>query len=99
MGVGGYGPVLSQLVFNSSAGVMYILIKAALEHGMNRYVFVTYRQAAATLAIVPLAFFLDRYQLHVFLSSPSPSPTFPVFTAPQDALSLNGCPQHALSHA
>ncbi|XP_011620876.2 WAT1-related protein At2g39510 [Amborella trichopoda] len=67
MGVGGYGPVLSQLVFNSSAGVMYILIKAALEHGMNRYVFVTYRQAAATLAIVPLAFFLDRITLEQIL--------------------------------
>ncbi|KAL4180686.1 hypothetical protein AMTRI_Chr12g233870 [Amborella trichopoda] len=63
MGVGGYGPVLSQLVFSSSLAVMYILIKAAFEHGMNRYVFVTYRQAAATVAIAPVAFFLDRKRM------------------------------------
>ncbi|ERM99445.1 hypothetical protein AMTR_s00131p00092820 [Amborella trichopoda] len=59
MGLGGYGPVLSQMLFISSLAVMYILIKAALEHGMNRYVFVTYRQAVATIAIAPVAFFLD----------------------------------------
>ncbi|XP_020518789.1 WAT1-related protein At2g37450 isoform X2 [Amborella trichopoda] len=67
MGVGGYGPVLSQLVYTSSLGVMYVLIKAAFEHGMNHYVFVTYRQASATLAIAPIAFFFDRITLEQVL--------------------------------
>jgi hypothetical protein len=34
--------------------------KAALDGGMNSFVFIFYRQAAATLLLVPLAIILER---------------------------------------
>ncbi|KAL0438218.1 UNVERIFIED_CONTAM: WAT1-related protein [Sesamum latifolium] len=39
---------------------MALFSKAAISKGMNPYVFVAYRQAFATLALAPFAFFLDR---------------------------------------
>ncbi|KAI3464684.1 hypothetical protein Pfo_021347 [Paulownia fortunei] len=39
---------------------MSLLSKAAITEGMNPYVFVVYRQAFATLALAPFAFFLER---------------------------------------
>lgn len=40
---------------------MFLLSKAAFNGGMNTFVFVFYRQAAATLFLVPLAVFLEWY--------------------------------------
>ncbi|XP_051230949.1 WAT1-related protein At5g64700 [Lolium perenne] len=39
---------------------MYVVSKAALDGGMNSFVFIFYRQAAATLLLVPLAIILER---------------------------------------
>lgn len=39
---------------------MALLSKAAIAQGMNPYVFVAYRQAFATIALAPFAYFLDR---------------------------------------
>ncbi|KAA8537898.1 hypothetical protein F0562_027522 [Nyssa sinensis] len=39
---------------------MALFSKAAITKGMNPYVFVVYRQAFATLALAPFAFFLER---------------------------------------
>ncbi|XP_058219640.1 WAT1-related protein At1g43650-like isoform X2 [Rhododendron vialii] len=50
------GMVLIQLIY---AG-MALLSKLAVTKGMNPYVFVVYRQALATLALSPFAFFLER---------------------------------------
>ncbi|PIN26617.1 hypothetical protein CDL12_00625 [Handroanthus impetiginosus] len=50
------GMVFVQLVY---AG-MALFSKAAISKGMNPYVFVAYRQAFATIALAPFAFFLDR---------------------------------------
>ena len=38
---------------------MNMLSKAAFDGGMNNFVFVFYRQAAATALLVPLAVFLE----------------------------------------
>ncbi|KAM3708688.1 hypothetical protein ACB098_02G116400 [Castanea mollissima] len=39
---------------------MFLLSKAALDGGMNNFVFVFYRQAAATIFLAPLAVFFER---------------------------------------
>ncbi|KAI5648835.1 hypothetical protein M9H77_34840 [Catharanthus roseus] len=39
---------------------MSLFSKAAITEGMNPYIFVVYRQAFATLALAPFAFFLER---------------------------------------
>jgi hypothetical protein len=40
---------------------MYVISKAAFNQGMNSFVFVFYRQAAASLLLVPIALVLERY--------------------------------------
>lgn len=50
---------------------MFLLSKAAFDGGMSTYIFVFYRQAAGTLFLGPLAFFIKGsvpfcfYDLHV----------------------------------
>jgi hypothetical protein len=39
---------------------MYVVSKAAFNHGMSTYVFIFYRQAAATALLLPLAIVLER---------------------------------------
>jgi hypothetical protein len=39
---------------------MFIVSKAAFNQGMNTYVFIFYRQAAASLLLLPLAILLER---------------------------------------
>ncbi|KAK3043897.1 hypothetical protein RJ639_000596 [Escallonia herrerae] len=46
---------------------MSLLSKAAITKGMNPYVFVAYRQAFATLALAPFAFFLERITMSLNL--------------------------------
>jgi len=55
-------PHLSQVAIQVAFAGMNILNKVALEHGMNNFVFVTYRQIIATLAIAPLAYYFERNQ-------------------------------------
>lgn len=63
------GMILVQLAY---AG-MAMFSKAAIDRGMNPYIFVVYRQAFATITLAPFAFFLDRffflftYLFHTFL--------------------------------
>lgn len=42
---------------------MSLLSKAAINDGMNPYVFVVYRQAFATLALAPFAYYFERLVL------------------------------------
>ncbi|CAN6480263.1 unnamed protein product [Victoria cruziana] len=71
-----YGPYVAQLMVQIVYAVMNIVIKVALEDGLNHYVFVTYRQLVATLAISPVAYFAERKErppltfraiIHIFL--------------------------------
>lgn len=39
---------------------MFLLSKVAFDVGMNPFVFVFYRQAAATVFLAPIALFLER---------------------------------------
>ncbi|KAL6643269.1 hypothetical protein ACP70R_021450 [Stipagrostis hirtigluma subsp. patula] len=42
---------------------MYVSSKAAFNHGMNTFVFIFYRQAAASLILLPMALLLERTNL------------------------------------
>ncbi|ERN18271.1 hypothetical protein AMTRI_Chr10g5330 [Amborella trichopoda] len=58
--MGDHGPLFAQLLFQTSLAVMYLITRLAFEQGMSRFIFVTYRQAVATVVISPIAYFLDR---------------------------------------
>ncbi|KAK3140973.1 hypothetical protein QOZ80_5AG0408440 [Eleusine coracana subsp. coracana] len=48
--------IIIQLIYTG----LYVISKAAFNHGMNTYVFIFYRQAAATVLLLPLAIILER---------------------------------------
>lgn len=54
-------PYIAVLIIQLIYAGMALLSKAAIDEGMNTYVFVAYRQAFATIFLAPFAFFLDRY--------------------------------------
>lgn len=61
-----YGAVfLIRLIY----AVMQILMKATFNEGMSTSVFVFYRQAVATLFLVPVAFLLERSVLFISVCS------------------------------
>ncbi|XP_077241371.1 WAT1-related protein At5g64700-like [Tasmannia lanceolata] len=51
----GMQPYLIVILVQAIYGVMYLLTKVALNHGMNSFVFVFYRQVIATVVLVPIA--------------------------------------------
>ena len=57
----GKKPYLVVILVQSIYGGMFMLSKAAFNGGMNNYVFVFYRQAAATLFLAPFAFYFEWY--------------------------------------
>lgn len=56
--------VIIQLIYTG----MFVVSKAAFDHGMNTYVFIFYRQAAASLLLLPVALLLERYKLTCYKS-------------------------------
>ncbi|OEL18461.1 WAT1-related protein [Dichanthelium oligosanthes] len=48
--------IIVQLIYTG----MFVVSKAAFDHGMNTYVFIFYRQAAASLLLLPIALLLER---------------------------------------
>lgn len=53
-------PYIAILLVQVIYAGMALFSKAAIAKGMNPYVFVAYRQAFATLALTPFAFFFER---------------------------------------
>eukprot|EP00253_Pinus_taeda_P009598 PITA_09598 len=53
-------PHLSQIIVQVAFAGMLIIARIVLIHGMNPFVFVTYRQIVATFAIAPFAYLLER---------------------------------------
>lgn len=56
--------IVVQLIY---AG-MFVVSKAAFNHGINTYVFIFYRQAAASLLLLPIALVLERYYTLPYLT-------------------------------
>ena len=52
-------PYLAVILIQSIYAGMFLLSKAAFDGGMNNFVFVFYRQAAATVFLIPLALFFE----------------------------------------
>ena len=48
--------IVVQLIYTG----MFVVSKAAFNHGMNTYVFIFYRQTAASLLLLPIAVLLER---------------------------------------
>ncbi|WOL18271.1 WAT1-related protein [Canna indica] len=53
-------PVLAMLAVDAALAVINIMVKKVMEEGMNRLVLITLRQFAATLFMVPIAYFNER---------------------------------------
>ncbi|RLN39693.1 hypothetical protein C2845_PM01G43240 [Panicum miliaceum] len=56
---------------------MYVISKAAFNEGMNSFVFVFYRQAAASLLLLPIAFVLERKKYAIAAPWVAPEAVFP----------------------
>ncbi|KAK7399416.1 hypothetical protein VNO78_10598 [Psophocarpus tetragonolobus] len=52
-------PYLVVILVQAIYAAMFLLSKAAFDHGMNNFIFVFYRQTAATIFLVPFAFFFQ----------------------------------------
>ncbi|OMO83632.1 Drug/metabolite transporter [Corchorus olitorius] len=52
-------PYLAVILIQAIYAGMFLLSKAAFDGGMNNFIFVFYRQAAATVFLIPLAFFFE----------------------------------------
>ncbi|KAL3638904.1 hypothetical protein CASFOL_016811 [Castilleja foliolosa] len=53
-------PLIAMIFTQFVYAAMFLLSKAAISSGMKPSIFVTYRQALATLALAPFAYFVDR---------------------------------------
>lgn len=51
-----------------AATLLYFLVEASFNKGMNPHVFVTYRHALGGIIVLPFAYVLERYILHPFVS-------------------------------
>lgn len=61
-------PYIAMLLIQFVYAGMALFSKAAIAKGMNPYVFVVYRQAFATVALAPFAFFVERLlALHIYM--------------------------------
>ncbi|XP_027343851.1 WAT1-related protein At5g64700-like isoform X2 [Abrus precatorius] len=55
----GNKPYLAVILVQSIYAAMFLLSKAAFDHGMNNFIFVFYRQAFATIFLLPFSFFFE----------------------------------------
>jgi len=55
-------PYVIVVIIQAIYAGMFLLSKAAFDHGMNNFVFVFYRQSAATLFLIPFALFFEWYE-------------------------------------
>lgn len=63
----GKKPYLAVILIQSIYAGMFLLSKAAFDVGMNSFVFVFYRQAAAAVFLIPLAAAFEWY-VHISIS-------------------------------
>ncbi|CAL5044652.1 unnamed protein product [Urochloa decumbens] len=58
--MGAKKPYIIAIIIYTMLPGMYVVNKAALDHGMNTFVFIFYRQAAACLLLLPVAALVER---------------------------------------
>ncbi|KAH9302105.1 hypothetical protein KI387_013688, partial [Taxus chinensis] len=69
--LGRFKPVAAMVGLQFGYAIMNIMTRISLTGGLSPYVFVTYRQAVASMVLIPVAYFLERKK--------RPALTFPVF--------------------
>lgn len=69
-GMEGAKPYIAMIFIQFVYAGMALFSKAAISSGMNPYVFVFYRQAFASLALAPFAFFFERFNSCVYIYLP-----------------------------
>ena len=57
----GMNPYVVVFVIQTIYAAMFLLSKAAFDHGINNFIFVFYRQAVATIFLIPFAFIFEWY--------------------------------------
>jgi drug/metabolite transporter (DMT)-like permease len=60
MGMEAKKPYLIAIVIQLIYTGMFVVSKAAFDHGINTFVFIFYRMAAASLLLLPVAIILER---------------------------------------
>lgn len=60
MGADGKKPYVVAVIIQVIYAGMFVVSKAAFDQGMNTFVFIFYRQTAASLLLLPLAIILER---------------------------------------
>lgn len=54
-------PYFTVFVIQAIYAGMYLLLKAAFDHGINNFIFVFYRQTIATIFLIPFALIFEWY--------------------------------------
>lgn len=57
----GMKPYVVVFVIQTIYAIMFLLSKAAFDHGINNFIFVFYRQAVATIFLIPFVFIFEWY--------------------------------------
>lgn len=63
-----YRPHIFMVFVQGVATLLYFLIEASFNKGMNPHVFVTYRHALGGIVVLPFAYVLERYFLYTLRS-------------------------------
>lgn len=61
--------VVALVAINIAFGLVNLLLKKALDKGLNHLTIVTYRQAISATFLAPIAYFRERYASSLFLGS------------------------------
>lgn len=62
---GRFKPHLLMVLAQIGYTFLYFITEASFNHGMNPHVYITYRHIVAGLGMLPFAYFLERYILHL----------------------------------
>ena len=60
-------PYLAMLLVQTIYAGMALLSKVSISSGMKPSIFVVYRQAFATFALAPIAYFVERFDIHSYI--------------------------------
>ena len=63
-----FKPHLLMVLVQVGYSLLYLITKASFNHGMNPYVYVTYRHFVAAILMFPFAYFLERYICSICMS-------------------------------
>lgn len=59
--------VVAMVAINFAFGLVNLLLKKALDKGLNHLIIVTYRQGISAIFLAPIAYFRERYASFLFL--------------------------------